>query len=266
MLPNNIITLAERNEALLEKINFTPCDDNPIDLCKPEAYLATGLFTDDQVDNIFSSANRDPQTQVRNIGAELSQRVGMILIRPDMLHESSTFENLLHQRFTLLHTEDVIMTSEAYWGIYSHDMYRTDIMHTRLTRAAMYIGSTCKLIIYADLSEGNYNVADFSRNTLRGNQGVYDPGTLRGEIVYNAGLALGLHTLEDDIVARAVDPFRAYRDMAARPDGAHSSLRYPLLFYTGVGVHVPDGIEITNDLPMLTGFRPNQTVISESRL
>lgn len=264
MSPKNIVDLAEKNKAVLDRLNFEIGVDDPLDLCKPEAYLATDLFTADQVADIFESVNRVPQTRIVNHDQHLPQNVGMILIRPDMLHVGTAFEDLLRERFTVLDIEDVEMTSEAYWGIYRHDLYRADTMHTRLTRAAMYIGSSCRLIVYADLSNDDYNLADYSRNTLRGNQGVFTPGTLRGEIVYKAGLDLGLQLLDDETVALATDPFGAYRSMSARPSGPHAGMRYPLLFYTGVGVHVPDGVEITNDLPTLSNFSPRQTATSDS--
>lgn len=151
------------------------------------------------------------------------------------------------------------MDNRSYWQMYRHDLYRPETMHSRLTRAALYIGSKCSLMVFQSEDDGQEPLADYMRGTLKGTQGVYQPGTLRGDIVYRNAVDLGLHRLsEPDVdprIPRAVDPFGAYQTLVTASAGPHAHLEYPLLFYTGVGVHVPDYREIGTDLPQLLAVR-----------
>lgn len=188
----------------------------------------------------------------------IAPSIGMILIRPDMLHATPMFETYISSRYVLLEKQTLPMDAESYWHIYKHDFYRPETMHCRLTRAALYIGSPCCLMIFEDQAHTNEDepVSDYLRNSLKGSQGTYQPGTLRGDIVYRNALRLGFHDLEsvytDERVKYAVDPFGAYQTLASMTtDEAVRSLPYPILFYTGVGVHVPDSSEIDTDMPKL---------------
>lgn len=251
-LPPNIVKLAEKNQDLLERIQFMPGVDNPFSLCMPEVYTATQLFQDEQIEGMFSF---DEAVQ-RPINNKFPQYIGMILIRPDMLHVSHRFENFINDRFSIISINDVEMDNNSYWQMYKHDLYRPSTMHSRLTRAAIYIGSMCRLIVFSH-RDTDRPVADHVVDNLKGKQGVYEHNTLRGDIVYNAALDLGMHTLNENggstrsQLQLAIDPFGAYRALSRMPEGPHVKLKYPILFYTAVGVHVPDYREIATDLSCL---------------
>lgn len=249
-------------------MNFEPGIDDPFELCNEDAYRSTGFFTETMIESMFFGAG--PQDD--EVSESVPRSIGMILVRPDMTHIKSEFESFLRNRFKILAIENVVMDTATYWQIYRHDLYRTETMHSRLSRAALYIGSRCSLMVFQSLNPDlDIAIPDYARDTLRGNQGVYKPGTLRGEIVYRNALALGLHQLADpnidERIRLAADPFNAYQSLANRPTGPHATLEHPLLFYTGVGVHVPNLSEIHSDLPalqpnlaeVLTGFQPGSS-------
>lgn len=251
-MPKNLIELSDKNQALLEKINFQPEVDNPLNLCSRKAYAATGLFSTEQIDKIFEGGTEEKKQRMRSI----AQNVGMILIRPDMVHASKDFEQLISSRFEVEHSEDRIIDAETYWDIYQHDLYRLETMHSRLTRAAIYIGSSCRLIVYREKRSALSPIADFVHENIKGNQGFYEPGTLRGDVVFRNALSLNFHKIEhehtDPRIKIATDPFGAYRNLVRNaPDKHPPGLVFPILFYNGVGVHVPTYQEMTTDLPSL---------------
>lgn len=257
ILPKNICELAEKNRALLEKINFNPMTDDPLEMCSPEAYAATDLFTSEIIDEIFSNL-LEKGTQER-AGSTISRAIGMILVRPDMMHKFPAFEDFISARFTLIESQTVRMNTYAYWEIYKHDYYRPETLHSRLSRAALYIGSECRILIFRSTSPNKIeeSTADFTFKNLKGRQGVYKPGTLRGDIVYLEAIKLGFHDYQiqyDRQLATAIDPFGVYAMLSSLPEGDHTELVHPRLFYTGVGVHVPNAVEIESDMKAVRQF------------
>lgn len=248
-LPENIEDLADKNIELMRRIGFSE-RDNPAELCSPESYRLTGLFTEDMIRQMFFGEDPQPPVQTE----EQSSTKALILIRPDMMHARNEFSTFIRDRFKMLLEQEVEMDSQTYWTIYQYDRYSRESMHCRLTRAAISIGSTCCVMLFEDVSTGSKNFADVFFETYKGKQGIYNPQTLRGGIVYAKAITLGLHDAISSQVNKrlwyAADPFGAYRESAAN-NVYCQTLTYPLLFYTGVGVHVPDGIEIRTDMPAL---------------
>ncbi len=250
-LPPNIEQLYEKNHALLERLNFDPEKDDPLSLCNSSAYTNTGLFSEEKITAMFEG----PIIRGSSSQDRIAKNIGMILVRPDMTHVSSEFETYVADRFNIIHIDTVSMDTESYWHIYKHDFYRLETMHCRLTRAALYIGSDCRLIAFMDKPDAPpRQLSDYVCRTLKGKQGIYQPDTIRGDTVYRNAIKLGAHKLDNSVDNRlktAIDPFGAYRALAAVPTRDHVGLKYPLLFYTGVGAHVPDAAEINTDLPQL---------------
>lgn len=253
-LPRNILSLYEKNRALLESMQYDPEVDDPLMLCNKEAYNKTGLLDEDMVEQMFSGNQRPYGSDGRSI----PKHIGMILIRPDMIHAAHEFEKFITAQYSIIHTENIALDAKTYWNIYKHDFYRPETMHCRLTRAAVYIGSVSRLILFKQntYSDDDPPLADHVYKNLKGVQGKRQQGTLRGEIVFNNALKLGLHKLDqtiDDRLKIATDPFRAYRHLAGLSEELKVEYEFPLLFYTGVGVHVPSAQEIQNDAVCLLG-------------
>ncbi len=248
--PSNISTIAEKNLALLEEIGFDPHNDNPFELDNPNTFHETGLFTDEAIDCIFGDqvAAAPPAQEV------IPPTIGMVLLRPDMVHLEEQAETFLSQRFTLLDASRVTVTPETYWRMYSDAIIGRESKHSRLTRATVYIGSECRLFTFEQPLGMPQDIpaADYTFSSLKGRQGIRQSGTLRGEVVYNGALEAGFHTLTDHETALAVDPFGAYRKIVAEEsESPCQDLVHPLLFFTGVGIHIPNHQEMQRDLALL---------------
>lgn len=249
----NIEALVEKNQAILDRLSFQR-DAHPYELRSRETYLKTGLFSEEIIDDIFSFH----EVPAHELSSSVPEYIGMLLIRPEMTHITPMFKEFIDEFYTVCHTEDVEITTEAYWKIYRHDLYRPETLDSRLTRAAIYIGSLCRLVVFKDENHQPMErpVSDKVFSFLKGKQGIYQQGTLRGEVVYNEALNLGFHrihsTSEEYYVrlSQAIDPFGAYRRLSERPKGPHAGLNHPILFYTAVGVHVPNAKEVQTDLPI----------------
>lgn len=261
IFPRSISALAEKNSALLETLNFDPTRDDPFELDTAEAYRNSGLFTPQAIVSIFGENSVDGGSQ--EVPSDVSEEIGMVLVRPDMFHARSRIERFLAERFRLLVSETVEVTPAMYWQVYSEAILDREMPQSRLSRAAVYIGSSCQLVLFegsvADDPE-QLPVADHTYGYLKGEKGVRQPGTLRGEVVYQSAVDLDLHNLSNQTVGLAADPFGAYRKIVHQLPGKHNRLDYPLLFFTGVGVHVPNFSELQRDLSVFAHGQPNEEI------
>ena len=166
-VPYNIQELSDKNELLLAKLNFKPEVDDPFELCSEQAYLHSGLFPKEIIRLMFSQ--NSGAEQASNQLVHIAKNIGMILMRPDMTHVSRQFESFISDRFEIIHTDSPVIDKGAYWQLYQHDIYRRETMHSRLTRAAIYIGSSCRLIVFRtrSIATSGEPLADHTRNTQR---------------------------------------------------------------------------------------------------
>jgi hypothetical protein len=249
-MPLNIQELAEKNTALMERLGFEFEKDNPDDLIDEQVYLDSGLFDQSSVDQIFHNTPHVPEVQSEAIPAGL----GAILIRPEMTYAVHSFHSFISDRFRIIYDEPTQLTPDQYWTIYGDAIVDREADFSRLTRASIFIGSNCRLLVFIDpvRSENQDPLADDMVRMYKGEQGVYSPGTLRGDVVYRNAIASGFHTLPDEYcdetLIRALDPFGAYRQYIAKNKTALSRFVHPILRYVGVGVHIPSYEEIKSDL------------------
>lgn len=252
MLPN-IEHLAEKNRALLDRLNFDPTVDNPDDLNNREVFADSGLFPEEAIDTIFMNSS----VESRLADSIVPPNVGALLVRPDMVHASSEVEHFIADRFRIIFQDTVELDAHKYWDIYAPAIVGREVEATRLTRAAVYIGSPCRLMVFMNLvDEPPQATADEVYERYKGKQGVYEPGTLRGDVVFSQAIMANFHRLAEDTyhdptLRQAIDPFGAYKK-AVQVHGIGGDLPFPILRFTGVGVHVPDYNEIHSDLEVLT--------------
>lgn len=244
----NISALAEKSDALAKNIGFQPGVDDPFELDTPSVYRASGLFSESAIDTIFGNAELPDAT----VQPSIPVSVGMLLIRPDMFHLAPRVEAFVEQHFTLRESTTTVVTPDTYWALYADAITGRETAQSRLTRAAVYVGSPCKLLLFEQAAEQGMAAADRMFYHYKGKQGIEQPDTLRGDLVYHEALRMGLHTLADNHLAQAVDPFGAYRKIVReRTASACHELAHPLLFFTGVGIHVPNRAELSRDITLL---------------
>jgi len=256
--PSNIHALAEKAAEITARIGFDPARDDPFELDHPDVFRDSGLFEPEAIARIFG--NKDVATTSPDEAEELEpstlypQAIGMVLVRPDMLHIAPQVEEFVGDRFEIIDSVTTEVGPEVYWQMYSEAIVGRETRNSRLSRAAIYVGSACQMIVFRakDSQPTEEPTADYVYEQLKGKQGVAQPDTLRGELVLEGALAIGAHQLVDRTVALALDPFGAYRKIVREDqNGPHASLAHPLLFYTGVGVHVPNYQEMQRDLALL---------------
>ena len=250
-IPQNLVDLAEKNLAHVKNIGFNLYDDCPFGLDSPETFATLGLLSDEAIAQVFDRSIGVDRPQEEQ-DPRIPRHIGMALVRPDMYHTYPAAEKLIaNNGFTLIESIATEIDSGAYWQMYSDALTGHEPRKTRLTRAAVYIGSPCRLLVFHDQvreSDGSA-AADRIFSEFKGTQGTPSQGTLRGEVVLNSALKLGFDTLCDPLIAAAVDPFGAYRKIVAEKHQTnHATATYPMLFYNGVGIHVPNYSEMQTDL------------------
>ncbi len=262
MLSPNLESIAESNHALLEKLDFNPETDDPFELDTPDTVRASGLFPEHAIGEMFGDQTESDNNPPASATIEVPPSVAMLLVRPDMLHIAPRIERFIRDHYDLLNVTDVTVTPEQYWEMYKHVITSKERVYSRLTRAAVYMSQPARLMVFQRPEteiDGIPATVDLFRH--KGKQGVEAPGTLRGDVIYNEAIRLGMHTLKDPQIAHISDPFGAYRKMMReKTDGPHLGLTHPLLFYTAVGVHTPDADEIDRDLAL---FDPEAKTYSQ---
>lgn len=249
---NNIKHLAEKNEALLKKINFDPINEDPFELDNPVTFKESGLFPDHAVMTIFNESCNSTDTSINKFNKfQVPKDIGMLLIRPDMLHVTSEVEDFVRKDYRILESTITEVNPDMYWAMYEDAITHKESFRSRFTRASVFIGSACRLIVLkSKINLPESSVAD-ELVLAKGRQGEYQQSTFRGDIVYRSAVSSGFNTLKDKTTALAVDPFGAYRKIIdVDKSGKHCFLNYPLLFFTGVGIHIPDSTEIDRDLSL----------------
>lgn len=249
---NNIKLLAEKNEALLKKIDFDPIHEDPFELDNPVTFKESGLFPEHAVIKIFNDAYSIEDTSIEvNNEFQVGKDIGMLLIRPDMLHVSSKVEDFVKKDYIILESTITEVNPSMYWTMYEDAITHKESVRSRFTRASVFIGSACRLIILKSKINNLQSFAADELVSIKGRQGEYKRDTFRGDIVYSSAISAGFNSLNNELTALALDPFGAYRKIVKVDNvGKHSSLKYPLLFFTGVGIHIPDSKEINRDLSL----------------
>lgn len=249
----HIEDLAEKNTALLEAMNFNPYHDSPNDLINEESYSASGLFTPEGINCIFGNT----ELELDEINPVIDPNTSMILVRPEMEHAIGDFRNFLSDRFRIIHDTEVTVQPQQYWNLYADAIVRRETDFSRLTRAAVFIGSPSRVITFVDPARGESDIplADMIYKDLKGVQGVATAGTLRGEVVYENVIMAGFQRILrddcDETLKRAIDPFGAYRQAIVSGAVRRQDLVYPILQFVGVGVHVPNYSEVQRDISTL---------------
>jgi hypothetical protein len=197
-----------------------------------------------------------------DLGALDLSRIGLVLIRPELLDQSTDCKDLiLNKGLDILFSKTVRVNLSQYFALYPHGIAVPETYYDFPTRTLNYINHESELIVVCNRlnfnSSDNLTVSDFLSNNLKGTQGIYKPGTLRGEIAFNA-INASIDKSGNNIIcpnaAVALDPIGAYRhlvDGSIPSNGVHNSVEVPLLFYAGQGVHIPRRDEIKRDLEIL---------------
>lgn len=182
--------------------------------------------------------------------------VSFIVIRPEMSHMLSKIQDFLTKnRYEVLEAVSCRkkIPEDTYWEMYKNAITNPQARESMPTRTMIYTGGHSQLVFFKDLIEERVrgrHMADIFFDKYKGVPGVPQQNTLRGDIVYKEAERLGFNDVERDDILQVVDPIHSYRHFVKRGVGSHTLSKSiePILFYTGVCIHVPNYSEISNDL------------------
>lgn len=178
--------------------------------------------------------------------------VGLIVVRPECFAIRKKYRNFLEKNgLEILYEEKFQLDFRQYFLLYYESFILEDTMLDFPSRTFNYINNDCYLFVV--IGNNQINVSDYLCS-IKGKQGRYEPGTLRGDLAYSS---LKNNIMDGILIKDAIiplDPIGTAR-MITRDkvwhDGSHSISDIPLLFYCGQAVHVPNSKEIKKDIVTL---------------
>lgn len=179
-------------------------------------------------------------------------KLGLILVRPEVYYYKDQYKKFLEQRnLEVLFQKKIILDIRQYLLLYYDSFILSDTMYDFPSRTLNYIDNDSYLFIVTSRSKDN--IADYLYS-IKGIQGKYENGTLRGDISYK----LLKNNFQDEMFIKEavipLDPIGAGRMLTRNMiphDGSHNVSDIPLLFYAGQSVHIPNYKEIKKDIAAL---------------
>jgi hypothetical protein len=185
--------------------------------------------------------------------------LGAILVRPEIAQSVEQCIDLVDRNGLMVaYDKPVQVDFTGYWNLYHHGLVDPESYSDFPTRTLNYIHKPCHLIVVArcGMMNSGLSVSDMLTRDLKGRQGTFSAGTLRGDIAFRA-LSRFVQDDNQSFTTKAntaLDPIGAYRHLVRGnipSDCAHETADSPLLFYAGQGVHIPNSTEISRDLRVL---------------
>ena len=194
-------------------------------------------------------------------------KLGLILVRPEMYNNSEKIINRLKElKFYILHTGDKILNIDQYIALYYHGLIHEYSTIDFPTRTFNYVGKKSYLIIVSSKDYGN--VSTFL-NSIKGQPGFISNDTFRGETTESLKKYI---KSTDKFYAEynvLLDPISAYRLIVnhkvdqTKTDNHQELADFPLLYYAGQGVHIPDNTEIERDISVICTEKELEKVLSK---
>lgn len=192
--------------------------------------------------------------------------IGLILVRPECFVNREEYKKFLEKKgLEVLYEKRIQLNFRQYLLLYYYSFILEDTIYDFPSRTFNYINNDSYLLIVKEKSKRN--VADYLCS-IKGRQGRFEPGTLRGDIAYNF---LKSNVVDGKLIKNAIiplDPIGTARMLTRNKvwhDGSHMASDIPILFYCGQAVHVPNGKEIKRDLITLCNEEELELVLRKSR-
>ena len=193
-------------------------------------------------------------------------RIGLVVVRPEMYDSREEIvKKLEYLKFEILHSGDKILNREQYITLYYHGLIHPYSTIDFPTRTLNYIDKKSYLIIVSSKDRGN--VSDYL-NTIKGQPGFISENTFRG---YTTEVLKAYIKTRDSFYSEynaLLDPISAYRLIVdhkvdqTKTDNHHEQADFPLLYYAGQGVHIPDSTEIQRDINVICTEKELKKVIA----
>ena len=200
-------------------------------------------------------------------------KIGIVLVRPETYGACEQYRKFIKSLgLDIVHERDIYVDMDQYLALYYDGMCfglsHLDDLVDFPTRTFNYINNKSRLMIVYDRRNMYANVSS-TLTSYKGKHGNVTPGTFRGDIGINALLPYVISG--DELVPNAnvpLDPIGAYRFLVRREidsDGWHTKVDYPILFYAGQSVHIPDEKEIARDFNTLCTEKDLKHVLKKTK-
>lgn len=260
-LPESIINLAGLNATVLAILGSNYFHRSWQESQDIGQQYISGLYPDYDQPKIRHNRLDFPATPQEQIRLETAKtitqenNIGLILIRPEMYHIKNNFcEFLIKNGFNIVYEDPRIVDTRTYAALYNSTFDVEAAKPAWPTRTVVYVDSLSYQIIFIDPKNRFESLADSFFTQYKGQEGILQRNTLRGEVVYSEAIKLGFDGLKGEELSLALDPFTALRNIVQLPGKQpHSHLPHnlSLLKYNAVSVHIPNATELTRHLAAL---------------
>ena len=185
--------------------------------------------------------------------------IGIVLVRPETYGACEKYRKFIKSLgLTIIYERDIYVNMEQYLSLYydgiCFGLSHLDDLVDFPTRTFNYINNKSRLMVVYDKNHIHSNVSSLLTEH-KGKHGNIGEGTFRGDIGLNSLLPYVVSG--EELIPEAnvpLDPIGAFRFLVRREidsDGWHTKVDYPILFYAGQSVHIPDDREIERDFSTL---------------
>lgn len=277
----------ESNCELIRKIFGNKFYQNMLDdrLSSDECIMANNTLAEILYgQDIYKALNNDDVLYIKNkvelIRNNFKKRVnyirdfdtdcfGMLFIRPENVQAVDSYIKFLEDRgLNVIYKTKTRISFDQYLSMYYHGLIPKESRYDFPTRTLNYINKDCYLLVVYSDNENIYPVSDYL-TSIKGKQGKYTEGTLRGDVAYNLLKEFvssdGL-SFSDNNLNLLFDPIGMSRLLVRNQiesDNSHNIADLKLLFYTGQAVHVPDSSEFVRDFSTICNDNEVDEVFSK---
>lgn len=186
--------------------------------------------------------------------------IGMMIVRPEIYDNKMDVINYLKKlKLEILYYRTGKLNFEQYWMLYNHGLTYQYTLNDFPTRTYNYINKNCCFIVVSgNPLEYNFESISDYLCSLKGSPGLLMPNTFRGDLCINS---LKKFLNRDGTLKKEfnifLDPICAYRKIVSgdvdqnKTDNHQIGTNYPMLFYAGQGIHIPNSCEIEKDINVI---------------
>ena len=221
-----------------------------------------------EIANLIKNKNADELIEIRDAinkknsiktdDINISQ-YGIMLVRPETMGCINNYISRLNEiGVKVLYKKNINLQFEQYLILYFDGLMsglnNPNGFFDFPTRTFNYINNQCCLLVLGTNLPLNIPLSDYL-SQYKGTHGVSTPGTFRGDVALKAlkPYIIDGYTLKNEANI-PLDPIGAYRVIVRNNSeykGWHGDVEYPILFYAGQAVHIPNSRELQRDMSVL---------------
>jgi hypothetical protein len=227
----------------------------------------------EQIYNNFSSIKKQSLElflEFRNIKPNQAD-ISMLVIRPEFVHcKDDIIKFLIDYKFEIIHQSTKKINFKQYYNLYQDVVNKPKTVKTFPSRTLTYLSGHSVIIVFRDQinrynpSSAIDNICDGFFKDFKGTEGVKNPNTIRGGVIYNSAKQLKFDQLDNLITNLALDPFGMIRQVINNPKETINTFHHRahsdnyIMVYTSAGIHLPNNDEFITDFGTI--FSPAEII------